>query len=963
MGIAGRGAIGGAAAVAALVVLLTVVSLSGSATTVAGANGTGPAADAGDGDIDDGAGVASARTNESGTGTAGTAGTGATPGPVADSADGVPAVSSGGQRNDTAVLWRGFRHAWSYNHRLSRLGSWVDASCRMERPGPRTAPANCEYTVGHSAAAGSGADDASFRDAYTELSGEGVGFRHGVETVRLEGKEKKPGPKDQTIRGSKEVTIRLGDDLKNYEEYTVLLNGFDTHTESPPAAKVIDFEIGVSDPKTVTATELTFEVRYEVLMDCDSAECKASIGGPGKGVQDIDYPLEIRYLVVGGNESSLNVESGAVNDAYRWEACKGAAHFNCGDSADRELDYRDHVQDERIRTKDGYSVNTVGFKSFSINLDSEAHFAELDMIVGGSDWASYEARAIPFFKEWSSAHSPSTSYGHKGRAEVSAELRVVQIEHGCKRSFVQGGGIRWETSHTNQRSPTDPSAVVEAPEGRNGYEFEFGDHWRGYTDRGSRCTYDEPGLIEPSRDEAYEVNPWRDRDHSAEVVAEEPTRLRLRSSDRFYHDGSDQGTKRWTDMSDVTVTFEPPRGSGPVALFGSGMSRDEGGLYPGEVDIHASAAPGSNVEIERQLVQKVKTDDGGSGWTIPFSDGETTRLTGRYRVLLVVDTPGDGAAPSRAVVPFRIVESPNVIRERVQWYRLRGSERLVDYRYDTDANAWNRSVYAPATQRHGYGVEDHVFVERVAPEMELRHPPSASLDSHITVDGEAVESGENVTEYGTHALAAYVCYNPAADGCDRATVPASTSRSGSTRTRSGPTKGKSKGSNGADRATAVHPGMLVVAEQNVTIVPSVGTLRRVASQVGTVPSWLLGDGRVRLLIVEDDEELAAYYATIDDGEITAVTGTSEERPTLDVLVDPRTMERIANADDPETAAQRAYEHGDIELRSNDPLEGFKFGLVRFVTDVYRFVSTLAGVVLPLAGRTVGRAVRSVGTNG
>jgi hypothetical protein len=856
-------------------------------------------------------------------------------------------ASSSNHRNDTGVLWRGFRHAWSYNHRLSRLGSWVGASCRMERPVPRSSTANCEYNVGHSAAAGSGADNASFRDAYTELSGEAVGFRQGAETVRLQGKEKKPGPRDQTISGSEEVTIRLDDDLKNYDEYTVLLNGFDAHTKSPPAAKIIDFEIGVSDPKTVTNTELTFDIEYEVLMDCDSAECKAGLaGGPGKGVQDIDYPLDIHYLVVGGNQSSFNVESGStVDNAYGWEACKGALHFNCGNSGNRELDYQNHIQTETIRSKDDYSVNTVGFKSFSINLDSEAHFAQLDMIVGGSDQANYEVRALPFFKEWSSANSPSTSYGHKGQVEVSSELQLLQIKNGCKRSFVQAGGITWETSHTNQRSPTDPSAVVEAPKGRNDYEFEFGDHWPGYTARGSRCTYDDTGIIRPSRDAAFKVNPWRTRDNSVDVVNDEPISLRLRNSDRFYPGDPQFGKATFVDLDDVEVEFKPLRGQSPVPLSGSAMTRTEGGLYLGEVDIHTATAPNSNVEIKHQLVQKVKNGTDG-GWTNPFTDGRTIRSPGRYRVLLVVDRPNDGTVPARAIVPFRIVDSTDFIKNQLQWYDLDGSEKSARYRYNT-SNGWNWRLNGPGGQDSGVGIKDHVFAERVTLETELQHPPSVSMDTYLSVDGEELASGENVTEYGTHRIASYVCYNPAADGCNSATVSSSSqasttrtrTRAGptkSTRTRTGATKAKSK-PGGSDQSTAVHPGMLPIAEQNVTIVPSVETLQNVGSDVDTLPSWLLGNEQMRLLVMKDSEQIRTYHATVEDGEITEIKEEPEQPPTLDVLVDAETMGEITNADDPRAAAQRAYENNDITLQSNDILGSIKFGIVRVITDLSNLI--------------------------
>jgi len=65
------------------------------------------------------------------------------------------ALSEGMGNFDDAplVLWQGFHHRWTYNHRLNRHGDWVE---HLERDGDRVAA-----RVNHSAASGSGADEAT----------------------------------------------------------------------------------------------------------------------------------------------------------------------------------------------------------------------------------------------------------------------------------------------------------------------------------------------------------------------------------------------------------------------------------------------------------------------------------------------------------------------------------------------------------------------------------------------------------------------------------------------------------------------------------------------------------------------------------------------------------------------------------------------------------------------------------
>jgi hypothetical protein len=82
----------------------------------------------------------------------------------------------------SATIWQGYHHAWKYNHRLNRFGSYV-----------RSWLANGERdaVIGHTAASGTGGDTARFSEYVTRVQVEGVGFQSGrgettIECIRAE---------------------------------------------------------------------------------------------------------------------------------------------------------------------------------------------------------------------------------------------------------------------------------------------------------------------------------------------------------------------------------------------------------------------------------------------------------------------------------------------------------------------------------------------------------------------------------------------------------------------------------------------------------------------------------------------------------------------------------------------------------------------------------------------------------
>ncbi|NTX17885.1 hypothetical protein HUA76_44745, partial [Myxococcus sp. CA056] len=83
-----------------------------------------------------------------------------------------------GARNGV-VLWRGFNHWWDYNHRINRLGDWVqnDGCTGL----------SCSAHIIHAAASGSGPDTASYKSWYTTLATSSAAFRTGSKLISIKG--------------------------------------------------------------------------------------------------------------------------------------------------------------------------------------------------------------------------------------------------------------------------------------------------------------------------------------------------------------------------------------------------------------------------------------------------------------------------------------------------------------------------------------------------------------------------------------------------------------------------------------------------------------------------------------------------------------------------------------------------------------------------------------------------------
>lgn len=162
--------------------------------------------------------------------------------------------------NSHTTIWQGYHHAWEYNHRLNRFGSYVRA---------RRTDGGEEIVVGHAAASGTGGDTAHFSEYATSVQAEGVGFQAGqgetvIECMRAV----------TTQFRIKIEDLELAPDLLHKDNYTVVINGFDLYAQRH-SDKLLSFDLEITEPTVYAAgAKMRFNILGSMCFDCRTAECQ-----------------------------------------------------------------------------------------------------------------------------------------------------------------------------------------------------------------------------------------------------------------------------------------------------------------------------------------------------------------------------------------------------------------------------------------------------------------------------------------------------------------------------------------------------------------------------------------------------------------------------------------------------------------------------------------------------------------
>lgn len=363
------------------------------------------------------------------------------------SAPEVRSTTSVDERQNAAFLWNGFSHEWSYNHRLNRMGDYLDEfDCQdVEKNDlPRSI---CTGKLFHTGASGTGRDTLKFRSHYTEVVSPEVGFRSGEVVLPFD------GPEQRRIRVERRVEIPVEkSSMADRDSYVALLNGYDLHVgEKGKAKKVKRFRIWVSERPTYYPERevLAFKVGGLLNMNCDSIECKQQRNR-------VRYKLSLHFMLM-GHDGAIHTTKRDYETAYSWNK-KDEIHRE-------EIPLNQESHSIKGLSKE-YASATVGFQSIDFDLAKKGKykdhwFVEWVHALRDIEYDPTEGRATfdldLFFKEWNArTKRKATSIARKGEAILGADVVLVQFREAAVEQASQEGTLKWPGRN---RSPDDEKAI------------------------------------------------------------------------------------------------------------------------------------------------------------------------------------------------------------------------------------------------------------------------------------------------------------------------------------------------------------------------------------------------------------------------------------------------------------------------------------------------------------------------
>lgn len=334
----------------------------------------------------------------------------------------------------SALLWQGFNHKWTYNHRVNRLGDYIlnqgcdDDTCRAEWV--------------HTAASGSGADMGNFDLQAVWVEWPGAQFQTGKFRLKLEGREGKCIQLDTLMP------------ICGMSPYSVLfLNGFDLVTsEGQSADKLVKFSLLTQGWKSAGANAAQAFLNVQLEMDCSTPECP-------KFNQEVGYDLDIYWIAVHpATELSTNRER--VSHEFKW------------DKQNPRIDPQTTVTGQTYPTE---QPTVWGIRGFSIGLDDEVHYQSVDLS-WHFDSTGMPAPEIAFnawhpemregYKTWyEGTKLPAKMVVKKSKGSGQLEIFGVACTDSTLKKFPvsENGQLHWQTKHGHQESASGPDAEFRKP--------------------------------------------------------------------------------------------------------------------------------------------------------------------------------------------------------------------------------------------------------------------------------------------------------------------------------------------------------------------------------------------------------------------------------------------------------------------------------------------------------------------
>jgi hypothetical protein len=322
------------------------------------------------------------------------------------------------QPYNKAFIWRGFQHQWTYNHRCTRLGDYVQLN------------SGTPIAV-HTCATGIGADSAYYTSYYTYVETPDAVFLEGDTTIKIYAKEK------QLIEKTVELSIPAPEWSRHKSDYVTLINGFDLRSDkASDKIQLMRFSVedGVYDAASKT---VHFSANVSMVLNCQSIECP-------EFTSKVIYDLNLHFLIIGFDKGKAAATDQFFARSYSWDRHE-------------ELD---DLPQEKVITGDAipfYTTGTVGIKSFSFALNEAHWLLAMNNNITPSDYSavdgSMKLSIDMLFKEWqegmresSVAHKSKFSEKRKGWAMMDLDAVLLQFKKATINYGQHTGRMYWRNS-------------------------------------------------------------------------------------------------------------------------------------------------------------------------------------------------------------------------------------------------------------------------------------------------------------------------------------------------------------------------------------------------------------------------------------------------------------------------------------------------------------------------------------
>lgn len=327
-------------------------------------------------------------------------------------------VWTSAQATEPIYIWQGFDQNWKYNHRVARLGDWIEEQ-------------NGEMWHHHSAASGTGGDRATYSSTVSVLHGSALQGRSQFLEVDLIGHE------GETIREEMALDCHL-DSALGQEQEVAVLSGFEIEALAA-ADKLEILEISIGNGESDRPP-----LRVEMRANCDSAECR-------RRDNSVQYRLRVHVLCL-GTEADWAIHNTTMERDQAWSRRQGQGQ-------------RDDVVTLQGTSGDQYPTAIVGWQGFRLELNSSMHMlaweSQFELGEYSAESGEQQMTIGLGFSQWKRGmkwpHIPMSwfAFRESGSAKWQADVVLLQLATGRVETVNPKGELKWPGRN---QAASDPRA-------------------------------------------------------------------------------------------------------------------------------------------------------------------------------------------------------------------------------------------------------------------------------------------------------------------------------------------------------------------------------------------------------------------------------------------------------------------------------------------------------------------------